>query len=311
MTLGLTNPEDDEWMAAMRRGDFARAWEISDGVLRERKASGGGGWDLPRHEQNIWNGASLSGKRVLVRCYHGLGDTIQFIRFAAPLRAVAQEVIVWVQPSLMELVKTARGVDNAIPLHDGTPDVDYDVDIEVMELVHALRIQPDTIPIEVPYLFPPQKAARSLGPGFNVGIVWEAGGWDPRRSIPAPHIAQLARVSGITLHSLQRGPAQKLVSQITASDISTDDVCETARRIRQLDLIVCVDTMVAHLAGALGAPVWLLLHARCDWRWTAGLASVWYPTMRVFRQAKPDDWSSVIASVRESLIEDSAARSPA
>src|SRR5215203_5828143 len=153
MTLGLTNPEDDEWMAAMRRGDFARAWEISDGVLRERKASGGGGWDLPRHEQNIWNGASLVGKRVLIRCYHGLGDTIQFIRFAAPLRASAREVLVWAQPALLPLIATAAGVDRVLPLHDGTPDVAYDVDIEVMELPHALRVTQHAVPRGVPYLF--------------------------------------------------------------------------------------------------------------------------------------------------------------
>jgi ADP-heptose:LPS heptosyltransferase len=102
-----------------------------------------------------------------------------------------------------------------------------------------------------------------------------------------------------------------VASEITTSDISTDDICEAAWRIRQLDLIVCVDTMVAHLAGALGAPVWLLLHERCDWRWTAGRRSVWYPTMQLFRQTKLDDWKSVITLVRESLIKKAAERIPA
>jgi hypothetical protein len=311
MTADLINPEDDEWMAAMRRGDFARAWEISDEVLREPATSGNACWELPRHEQPIWDGTPLTGKRVLVRCYHGLGDTIQFIRFAAPLRAIAREIIVWVQPSLMELVRTAHGVDKVMPLHDGSPGIDYDVDIEVMELAHALRVQPDTIPVEIPYLFPPRKAAPSLGPEFNVGIVWQAGGWDPRRSIPAQEMAHLAGASGIRLHSLQRGPARDVASELTSTDISTDDICEAGRRIRQLDLIVCVDTMMAHLAGAIGLPVWLLLHSRCDWRWTAGARSVWYPTMQLFRQTKPNDWTSVIASVRDSLIKKAAERIPA
>src|SRR5215217_1607145 len=145
-TPDLLNPEDDEWMAAMRRGDFARAWRISDAILNERLASGETCWQLPRHFQNIWDGTPLSGKRVLIRCYHGLGDTIQFIRFAAPLRAIAPEVIVWDQPELMELVRSVRGVDRVLPLHNGAPGVDYDVDVEIMELPHALRVQPDTIP---------------------------------------------------------------------------------------------------------------------------------------------------------------------
>jgi hypothetical protein len=305
------NPEDDEWMAAMRRGDFARAWEISDAVLRERIASGETCHHLPRHLQYVWTGAPLAGKRVLVRCYHGLGDTIQFIRFAAPLREIAREVIVWVQPALMELVATARGVDRVLPLHDGTPNIDYDVDIEIMELPHALRAQSHNVAAEAPYLFPPRSNTLPLGPEFNVGIVWEAGDWDPRRSISGRIMRQLRGVSGVRLHSLQRGAACTAAKEITDSDIGTDDITTAAARIRRLDLVVSVDTMVAHLAGAVGIPTWVLLHARCDWRWTGSTRSVWYPTMRLFRQTVPENWASVIQTVRAALMQNATQLIPA
>src|SRR3954452_6301325 len=125
---------ESEWTAAMRANDFARAWAINDRDLARRIARNAPKHEGPRHLQHIWRGEPLEGARVLVRCYHGLGDTLQFIRFAAPLRRVAREVIVWCQPELMGLVKSVAGVDRALPLHDGTVDVEFDVDVELMEL---------------------------------------------------------------------------------------------------------------------------------------------------------------------------------
>src|SRR5436190_15091627 len=141
----------DTWMAAMRRGDFARAWQISDADLRARLARGVPFQTGPRHLQSIWNGEPLAGKRVLVRCYHGLGDTIQFIRFAAPLQRLAKEVIVWAPRPLVRLIGTAAGVDRLLRLHDGVPGVDCDCDIEIMELAHALRVDARSITCPVPY----------------------------------------------------------------------------------------------------------------------------------------------------------------
>src|SRR5436309_11099702 len=125
---------ESEWAAAMRANDFARAWAINDRDLARRIAENALKHEGPRHLQHIWRGEPLEGARVLVRCYHGLGDTLQFIRFAKPLRRVACEVILWVQPELLRLLDDAPGVDRVLPLHDGTPDVDHDVDIEIMEL---------------------------------------------------------------------------------------------------------------------------------------------------------------------------------
>jgi hypothetical protein len=301
MHLDRPNPEDDEWMAAMRRGDFDRAWQISDAVLRGRIASGASSRHMPRHLQHVWTGTPLTGQRVLVRCYHGLGDTIQFIRFAAPLRDIAREVIVWAQPELLELVATARGVDRVLALHDGAPAVEYDVDIEIMELPHALRVTRDTVAPDVPYLFPASRQLLPLPAGFNVGIVWEAGGWDPRRSIPVGLMRHLRELRHLRFHSLQRGAAQSSAHEVTDSDVGSDDVLIAATRMLQLDLIISVDTMAAHLAGALGVPIWTLLHAHCDWRWMQTSHSVWYPTMRLFRQAAPGHWMPVIESVCTAL----------
>jgi hypothetical protein len=308
MQLKDSSPEEDEWMAAMRRGDLERAWQISDIVLQERIAGGTSCWHMPRHLQYVWTGAPLAGKRVLVRCYHGLGDTIQFIRFAAPLREIAREVIVWVQPQLLDLVASAPGVDRVLPLHDDAPAVEYDVDIEVMELPHALRVARETLLTEVPYLFPPA-VPLSLRSGLNVGIVWESGGWDSRRSVPLDLLRLLRQIPHVHLHSLQRGPARFGATQLTDSDISCGDVLVAASRMLQLDLVMSVDTMAAHLAGALGVPVWTLLHSSCDWRWMCGDRSVWYPTMRLFRQAVPGAWPHVIDEVCTALRDTANERS--
>ncbi len=287
----------------MRSGDFESAWAVSDAVLRNLIRSGQVCWHLPRHQQFVWRGDRLAGNRVLVRCYHGLGDTIQFIRFAAPLRRIARDVTVWVQPELLPLVARARGVDRAIPLHEGVVEAEFDVDIELMEVPHALRTTLQTLPAHVPYLAPtrdtpPFNTAR----GRKIGIVWQSGDWDPRRSVPASLFKPLSALPGVSLFSLQRGPAKMQAALIGATDISTDDIEETAARMRRLDLILSVDTMVAHLAGALGCPTWTLLHADCDWRWMRNRSDTpWYPTMRLFRQRQYGDWDGVMAGVMATL----------
>jgi hypothetical protein len=292
------------WIRAMQSGNFARAWEVSDAYLRARLASGMPPHAGPRHLQHIWDGSPLRDKRVLVRCYHGLGDTIQFIRFAAPLRKMAREVLVWGQLPLLPLLATALGVDRVLPLHDGTPDIDFDCDLEIMELAHALRIDEPSIRCAVPYVFideqrtPLPKRRRDLA----VGLVWRAGDWDERRSIPVNFLSALPLVSGVRLFSLQCGPATAEASRIPAENVATDDVERTAITLRRLDLMISVDTFAAHLAGALGVRVWLLLHADCDWRWMQHRTDTpWYPTMRLFRQRSPGDWRTVIKDVIAAL----------
>lgn len=291
-----------DWIDAMRAGDFELAWAINDRDLamlaRSPKHTG------PRHLQRIWRGEDLTDKKVLVRCYHGLGDTIQFLRFLQPLRDLARSVTVWCQGELLPIVERAAGVDRAVALHDGAPDVDFDVDIEIMEVPHAIRARREHVEMRAPYVTLVQESQPKLPRcgGLAVGLVWEVGNWDKRRSIPAPLLRHLAG-RGVSLYSLQRGSGTEGVFEIGARDVSTPDIVALAQLIRHLDLVVCVDTMVAHLAGALGCEAWVLLHADCDWRWpSAGSHSFWYPSLRLFHQQTGGDWQAVIAEVRDALL---------
>lgn len=280
----------------MRCGDFAAAWDICDEVLqrRRREHENCGSW--ARHLQYVWDGEPLDGKRVLVRCYHGLGDTIQFVRLLAELRPRVAAITLWAQPQLVGLLRSVRGVDRVLPLHDGAPDIDYDADIELMELPHVLRLSVERIPRRVPYLsVPGARRSPPRWPPRNVGLVWRSGDWVPQRSIPATALAPLAEAPGVRWHSLQY-PSQAL--PFDAVDVACRDIGTMAARMLMLDLVISVDTMAAHLAGALALPVWTVLHEECDWRWLADRDDTpWYPTMRLFRQCAADDWQPVIARV--------------
>jgi hypothetical protein len=288
------------WMSAMRRNDFMAAWAISDEVLRRRIESDQGCWNWPRHLQYVWRGDALRDKRVLVRCYHGLGDTIQFIRFAAPLRQLARHTVFWVQPELLELATAVPGVDDAMPLHEGAPDVAYDLDIEIMELPHALRITPERLGHGVPYLFVGEAGAASSRK--RVGLVWRAGTWNPSRSIPIELLMRARAVAGFDLVSLQLDAEPAEIAALGATDWRSANIHRLATRVMTLDLVITVDTMIAHLAGALGRPVWTLLPANCDWRWMEGRSdSPWYPSMRLFRQRKAGAWQDVLDNVIAAL----------
>lgn len=307
----------ERWMRHMRRGELDAAWRPSDAILARRVREPG--WrdrarELPRHAQPVWDGTPVAGRRVLVRCYHGLGDTIQFVRYAPMLRATAASVVLWVQPELIPLLGSVRGVDHLLPLHDGAPEAGFDVDVEIMELPHLFRSSLRTIPRDVPYLHPspgnthhddaPARHARAGAPAaesLQVGLIWQAGEWDDRRSVPSALLAPLAEVPGVSFHLLQHGVATPPpLPAISGS--ARESVLATARRMRSLDLVISVDSMPAHLAGALGVPTWTLLHADADWRWLEETErSPWYPTMRLFRQRQAGDWVPVIARVAAAL----------
>jgi hypothetical protein len=303
----LNSAVDRNWAEAMRGSDLQHAWDISDRYLQEYCRSGPAKHTGERHFQRIWRGERLENRRVLVRCYHGLGDTIQFVRFAKPLRETARKVLIWVQPELLELLRGVEGIDSLHPLHDGTPDVDYDVDIEIMELAHALRVTPEVIARRVPYLHVGQSLSRpstqsKQGSRVSVGLVWQAGNWDRRRCVPPRVLKRLNAIPGIRLYSLQQGPGRAMADAIPAEDIAAPDLRSLAATIMSLDLILTIDTMVAHLAGALGVPVWTMLHTDCDWRWpTAGRQSIWYPTMKLFHQPSSGDWEGLLEQVAAEL----------
>ncbi len=293
------------WMRHMRAGDFATAWKVSDEVLRRRE---GETCDhLPRHFQWVWNGEPLDGKRVLIRCYHGLGDTIQFIRYAPLVRRVASRLIVWAQPELIPLLRTVDGVDELLPLHSGAlaDDVEFDIDVESMELAHVFRSTTTTLPSDIPYLHV-QPSSLSGDGKLRVGLVWKCGDWAPERSIPIELLLPLGGIPGVTLHILQRGSglAERPVGFGVVS--GSNDVLEAAQQIASLDLVISIDSMPAHLAGALGVRTWTLLQAESDWRWMDHREDTpWYPTMRLFRQDHGEGWAGVVARVTRALAKHS------
>jgi hypothetical protein len=291
----LNEADASEWLRFARCGDFEQAWLASD---RIRQRSGPPDWRVARHYQRVWDGTPFEARRVLIRCYHGLGDTIQFIRYAPLVRASAREVLVWAQPALIPLLQRAPGIDRVLPLHDGRPDAGYDVDLEVMELPYAFRTTLATIPGQVPYLQAPRIAVQGRGP--HVGIAWRAGDWNNVRSIPFSDLVPLLEHCNVTWHSLQlgrlRGEQHPRLGSLDVSDVS-----RLASAIASLDLIISIDSMPAHLSGALGLPVWTLLPRVADWRWMEQRDdSPWYPTMKLFRQGC-GGWPAVIELVSDSL----------
>ena len=289
----------------MRRGDFNAAWQLSDRVLRARRSSSCD--HLPRHCQWLWRGVPLNEKRVLIRCYHGLGDTIQFIRYAPLVKSIAGKVTVAAQAQLIPLLSTVKGIDRLLPLEGNDLGSKHDVEVEVMELPHVFRTTIDTIPSSVPYIRVEKAVPKT--PRFAVGIVWAGGDWDQRRSIPAALLAPLAELADIELQIFQVGSALAELRSWRAIMPRWKDIVTEASLIRSLDLMISVDSMPAHLAGALGVPVWTLLHKEADWRWMEGRQdSPWYPTMRLFRQECAGAWQPVIATVACELAKLSAAR---
>jgi hypothetical protein len=280
----------DEWIAAMRRGDFEAAWRINAGILARRDASQRDDPALPYHLRWVWDGRPLEGRHVLVRCYHGLGDTIQFLRYLPPLRRIAASVSLEVQPKLIALLEDFPGVDRMIPFDVAAPASPAESDIEIMELASALRARPDCSPF--PYL----KASPARLPPHTIGLCWRSGDWDEQRSIPAS-----------LLEPLTRYPAATLVAEPTSLDVLNpggcpNEIVPTAALIAAADLVITVDTMIAHLAGALGRPTWLLLLRHADWRWGEGEGETpWYPSIRLYRQNQEGDWREVMARVERDL----------
>ena len=296
--LGLEAGEDpndaalERWLSFMMAGEFEWAWRESDRVLQCRRESGAVCGHLPEHQRWLWDGTPLTGRSVMVRCFHGLGDTIQFIRFLPRLQAICREVQILPQVELRELIP---------PVLSGI----FDLEIELMEIPHALRLSLDDVQCAAPYLHAPGVAIAPSGK-FRVGLAWASGAWRPERSVGLEQFRFLDDVPDLELVGLQRGPAALNLPPggpvFHEADWSNNSVAETARVIRSLDLVITTDTMVAHLAGALGIPVWTLLHWDADWRWMADRDdSPWYPTMRLFRQRSPGDWGEVIARVKLEL----------
>ena len=292
-------------------GRFERGWEAYEHRgLASRNGGAQRASALPQ-----WRGEPLDGRTVLLHAEQGLGDTIQFARYA-PLvaRRGAGRVLLLVQAPLRRLLAGLPGVDGLLMPGEALPP--FDLHCPLLSLPGVFRTALDTVPAEIPYLRPePGAAARwreRLTPlhGLRVGLVWSGnpGHTDDRnRSVPFEALSPLWRVPGVSWVGLQVGqragdPRRAGDSAVHDLSPALGDFAETAAAIAALDLVVTVDTAVAHLAGALGQPVWLLLPRVPDWRWLLGREdSPWYPTARLFRQERPGDWAGVIGRVTAEL----------
>ena len=268
----------------------AEAWALYEARLHLRGPS-----VIPRHAL-CWTGGDVRGKTVLLHAEQGLGDTLQFVRYAPAVAALGARVVLAVQPSLVRLLQGTPGADAVVPV-DGTLPA-FDVYLPLLSLPRVLGTVVESIPPPLPYRVP-----RRLAPDerLQVGLAWAGNpGFvlDRKRSVPAERLTPLAGVAGVMFHSLQLGGAgvPGIVFASTLDGIR--DMADTAERIAGLDLVIAVDTAVAHLAATMNTPVWLLSRFRGCWRWLRGREdSPWYPSLRVLRQTRPEDWEGVIARV--------------
>ncbi len=305
-------------MTRLTLGDYARAWpqyEWRWGTAQFAEAVRDLGAPL-------WLGQEpLAGRTILLHGEQGLGDTLQFCRYAPRVAAMGATVILEVQAGLERLLARLPGVRHIVTR--GLPLPDYDLQTPLMSLPLALGLAPDQA--NEPYLTPDPGDgaawAERLAPdkGLKVGLCWAGGARpdqpiahaiDKRRSLPLTALKPLADIPGVRFYSLQKGgaAAEQLAPVVEGGwaigDYTADwrDFADTAAFVANLDLVIACDTSTAHLAGGLGKPTWILDRFDACWRWLDGREdSPWYPSARLFRQAAPGDWAGVVARVKEAL----------
>lgn len=261
-----------------------------------------------------WQGEPLAGRSLLVQAEQGLGDTLQFVRYLPVLQAMGARVTLQCQTAVLRLVQSLPGLTAAVSCEQAPPATDFVVSL--LSLPLRLGTLPGTVLADVPYLrADPQAVAawqqRLARPGgaLRVGLAWQGSplhAADRYRSLPLAGFDALADLGGVQFISLQRDrpaePAGAMAARLQDPTGALEDMADLAALMGALDLVISVDTSVCHLAGALGKPVWVLLHAGPDFRWLMGREdSPWYPTARLFRQQRLGDWGPVIARVRAAL----------
>jgi len=303
------------------RGDFEGGWadyDASVDAAQARKRANGEAPGVP-----LWNGEPLSGRSILLSEPNGLGDTFQYWRYVPALLAMGARVAYHGPSSLFRLLRSSPW---QIPMLASAADGEaFDVRCELWSLPRLLRTTPDTIPSGIPYLASEHGRVKHWSTlvasgSISIGICWQgnpARKIDARRSIPLAAFAPLARIPGVRLISLQRTHGLEQLQglpegmQVTVPGVGFDDgpdaFVDTAGLMQGLDLVITSDTSIAHLAGALGRPVWVGLQWMPEWRWMLERSdSPWYPTMRLFRQTVRGDWASVFEAMAAALREGEA-----
>jgi len=290
------------------RGEFARGWQEYEHRWRLAEVR------KPNYSQPMWAGEQLDGKTILLQSEQGLGDSIQCLRYVPLVQARGGRVVLRIERALVRLAASLTANVTITPTNARLPD--FEVWCPLLSLPRVLGTSLDSIPAAIPYLGARNAIAerwrrRLAGlPGFRVGLVWAGSAHhinDARRSTDLARLKPLLATPGVSFVSLQVGTHaddRAKLSSGTLLDVSAEltDFAETAGAIRNLDLVIAVDTSVVHLAGALGKPVWVMLPFSPDWRWLLQREdNPWYPTVRLYRQQAPADWEGVVARVAADL----------
>jgi len=317
---------DAKWSYALnllKNGDYAQGWKYYEYRLKNKAHLDS--FIVKRYQYSQkWNyGENITGKTVVLHSEQGFGDTLQFVRYAPRIAKRGATVILDCEPELAPLLMTVEGVSQVVSIYEPLPT--FDLCVSSMSLPMMLDTTLETIPAEIPYIKANETLIKhwemTLGKRtcLRVGLVWAGNARvdqkdsfthyiDRRRSTTLEKFVPLGNISNIEWFSLQKGEPAKQI-KTAAKNLNLQDYtdqfhtfADTAAFITQLDLVITVDTAVAHLAGAMGKPVWLLSRYDGCWRWLLNREdSPWYPTMRIFRQKQPGDWEGVIADVGRAL----------
>jgi tetratricopeptide (TPR) repeat protein len=305
------------WLA---HGDFVRGWPEYEWRFKVRPMKGGGP-PGPR-----WEGQPFEGKTLLLTAEQGLGDSVQFVRYARLAKARGAKVVLDCPEGLVSLVATCPGLDEVFP-RGKPPGPVYNFHLPLLSLPGLFGVPPEAAVAPVPYLTPdPERVEywrKELAdvPGLKVGISWQGSTshkGDKLRSVKLTQFAPLAAIPGVTLVSMQKGFGTEQLTEPGASGLGVIDfgartkseMMDAAALMANLDLIVSVDTALVHVAGAIGRPVWVAVTFAADWRWLReGETTAWYPTMRLFRQTDRGDWDGVFGRLAVALA--AAARAKA
>jgi Tfp pilus assembly protein PilF len=293
----------------LRRGDFAAGWPRYEWRWTQAGAR------THRRSEPRWDGSPLNGRTVLLLPEQGWGDTIQFVRYAPLVQQRGGRVVLACAPALLRLLRSCLGIDCLLPEGGALPSCHAQAPLLSLPGILGTTLQ--NVPATIPYLAAPTELLDAWGArlrglsGLRVGIAWQGNpghAGDRNRSVPVSAFEVLARQPGVHLASLQKGPGAEQVPAQNARcpgmllELPLEDFADTAAVIQHLDLVVTVDTAVAHLAGALGVAVWVALPFVADWRWLRDREdSPWYPTMRLFRQRRVGDWTDVFQRIAAAL----------
>jgi hypothetical protein len=300
---------------SLLKGDFQRGWAEYQWRWKTKQAPQRG------FSQPLWDGQPLEGRTILLHAEQGLGDTIQFVRYAALVKRLGGTVVLECPKPLLPLLATFAGIDQLVGQGDELPA--FATHAPLLSLPGILQTSLDTIPAAVPYLFAApalkehwREKLRAVH-GYKIGINWQGqpgqGQW-LARSIPLQQLATLAEIPGVRLVSLQKGAGREQLAEASGRfplvdlgdevDQAGGAFMDTAAIVMNLDLVITSDTALPHLAGSLGAAVWVALPLVPDWRWLLDRGdSPWYPTMRLFRQDQRGDWQGVFRRIKVALAD--------